>query len=43
MEQGVEQSVHAFAARVEDTSAGMKILKEHIDQDYLGSLRDMQA
>jgi sorting nexin-4 len=43
MEQGVEQSVHAFAASVEDTSAGMKTLKEHTDQDYLGSLRDMQA
>lgn len=43
LEPGVEQAVHAFAASVEDTSAGMKTLKEHTDQDYLGSLRDMQA
>ncbi len=43
LEPGVEQSVRAFAASVEDTSAGMKVLKEHTDQDYLGSLRDMQA
>ncbi|KAH6669200.1 hypothetical protein B0J14DRAFT_114673 [Halenospora varia] len=43
LEPGVEQSVHAFSASVEDTSAGMKTLKEHTDQDYLGSLRDMQA
>lgn len=43
LEPGVEQSVHAFAASVEDTSAGIKVLKDHTDQDYLGSLRDMQA
>ena len=43
LEPGVEVSVHAFAASVEDTSAGMKTLKDHTDQDYLGSLRDMQA
>ncbi len=43
LEQGVEQSLRAFAASVEDTSSGMKTLKEHTDQDYLGSLRDMQA
>ncbi|TVY85330.1 Sorting nexin-4 [Lachnellula suecica] len=43
LEPAVEQSVHAFAASVEDTSAGMKTLKDHTDQDYLGSLRDMQA
>jgi len=43
LEPGVEQSVHAFAASVEDTSAGIKTLKDHTDQDYLGSLRDMQA
>jgi sorting nexin-4 len=43
LEPGVEQSVHAFAASVEDTSAGIRQLKEHTDQDYLGSLRDMQA
>jgi len=43
LEPGVEQSVLGFAASVEDTSAGMRTLKEHTDQDYLGSLRDMQA
>lgn len=43
LEPGVEQSVHAFAASVEDTSSAMRTLKEHTDQDYLGSLRDMQA
>ncbi|KAH8596768.1 hypothetical protein B0O99DRAFT_619898 [Bisporella sp. PMI_857] len=43
LEPAVEQSVHVFAASVEDTSAGIKKLKDHTDQDYLGSLRDMQA
>ena len=43
LEPGVEPSVHAFSATVEDTSAGIRTLKEHTDQDYLGSLRDMQA
>lgn len=43
LEPGVEQTVHAFAASVEDTSAATRSLKEHTDQDYLGSLRDMQA
>ena len=43
LEPGVESAVHAFAASVEDTSSGIKTLREHTDQDYLGSLRDMQA
>lgn len=43
LEPGVEGPVHAFAASVNDTSAGVKTLKDHTDQDYLGSLRDMQA
>lgn len=43
LEPGVEESVRLFAASVEDTSNGIKTLKEHTDQDYLGSLRDMQA
>lgn len=43
LEPGVEAAVHAFAASVEDMAAGMKRLKEHTDQDYLGSLRDMVA
>lgn len=43
LEPGVEPAVHTFAATVEETSTGIRILKEHTDQDYLGSLRDMQA
>lgn len=43
LEPGVEGPIHAFAASVEDTSSGFKALREHTDQDYLGSLRDMQA
>ncbi|KAK4241830.1 hypothetical protein C8A03DRAFT_40797 [Achaetomium macrosporum] len=43
LEPGVESAVHAFAASVEDTAAGLKKLRDHTDQDYLGSLRDMTA
>ncbi len=43
LEPGVEESVNHFAHSIEDTSVGMRRLKEHTDQDYLGSLRDMQA
>lgn len=43
LEPGVESVVHAFAASVEDTSTGLRKLKDHTDQDYLGSLRDMSA
>ncbi|KAI0158154.1 hypothetical protein GGR57DRAFT_37074 [Xylariaceae sp. FL1272] len=43
LEPGVEAPVHGFAASVEDTAAGLKRLREHTDQDYLGSLRDLQA
>jgi sorting nexin-4 len=43
LEPAVESAVHAFTASVEDTSAGTKALRDHTDQDYLGSLRDMQA
>ncbi|KAL2198888.1 hypothetical protein P885DRAFT_31436 [Corynascus similis CBS 632.67] len=43
LEPGVEAAVHAFAASVEDTSSGLRRLKEHTDQDYLSSLRDMVA
>ncbi|KAK1755079.1 Sorting nexin-4 [Echria macrotheca] len=43
LEPGIEQAVHAFSASVEDTAAGLKKLKDHTDQDYLGSLRDMVA
>ncbi|KAK1780563.1 hypothetical protein QBC45DRAFT_104698 [Copromyces sp. CBS 386.78] len=43
LEPGVETAVRAFAASVEDTASGLKKLKDHTDQDYLGSLRDMVA
>lgn len=43
LEPGIEHPVHAFTASVEDTSAGIKVLRDHTDHDYLGSLRDMQA
>ncbi|KAI1137111.1 hypothetical protein F5Y05DRAFT_78736 [Hypoxylon sp. FL0543] len=43
LEPGVESAIHGFAASVEDTATGLKKLREHTDQDYLGSLRDMQA
>lgn len=43
LEPGVEAPVHAFAKSVEETAKGIDGLKEHIDQDYLGSLRDMEA
>ena len=43
LEPGVEPAVHAFAASVEDTATGLKKLKDHTDQDYLSSLRDMVA
>ena len=43
MEPGVEQPVHIFAQGVEQTARGITALKEHTDQDYLGSLRDMEA
>ncbi|KAK4191864.1 putative sorting nexin-4 [Podospora australis] len=43
LEPGLETAGHAFAASVEDTSSGLKKLKDHTDQDYLGSLRDMVA
>ncbi|UNI23028.1 intercellular trafficking and secretion [Purpureocillium takamizusanense] len=43
LEPGVEPAVHAFAASVEDTAAGLRGLRDVTDQDYLGSLRDMQA
>ncbi|KAF2969013.1 hypothetical protein GQX73_g4547 [Xylaria multiplex] len=43
LEPGVESAVHGFAASIEDSAAGLRKLREHTDQDYLGSLRDMQA
>ncbi|KAH6657859.1 hypothetical protein BKA67DRAFT_201007 [Truncatella angustata] len=43
LEPGVETAVRAFAASVEDAGTGLRRLKDHTDQDYLGSLRDMGA
>ena len=43
LESGVETPVHAFAQGVEQTAKGITALKEHTDQNYLGSLRDMEA
>lgn len=43
LETAIQGPVHAFTASIEDTATGMKVLKEHTGQDYLGSLRDMQA
>lgn len=43
LEPGVETPLRAFSNSVEDTSAGLKKLKDVTDQGYLGSLRDMQA
>ncbi|OCK93637.1 putative sorting nexin-4 [Cenococcum geophilum 1.58] len=43
LEPGVEGSLTSFASSVETTSQGLKTLKEHTDQNYLGSLRDMEA
>lgn len=35
--------IAVFAGAVQATSTGLKTLKEHTDQDYLGSLRDMES
>ncbi|KAK2743169.1 vacuolar targeting protein [Colletotrichum kahawae] len=43
LEPGVENEVRHFANSVEDTAMGLRKLKDVTDQDYLGSLRDMQA
>lgn len=43
LEPAVEVPLQVFAASVEETAAGIKGLKDHIDQNYLTSLRDMEA
>ncbi|KAJ9292994.1 hypothetical protein DTO271G3_8292 [Paecilomyces variotii] len=43
LEPNVEVPLQIFAASVEETTRGLKMLKEHTDQNYLGSLRDMEA
>lgn len=41
LEPGVESTLTSFASSVATTSQGFKALKEHTDQDYLTSLKDM--
>ncbi|KAF2468232.1 Phox-like protein [Lindgomyces ingoldianus] len=43
LEPGVEGPLTSFASSVATTSQGFKTLKEHTDQNYLTSLRDMDA
>lgn len=43
LEPEVEMPLQVFAASVDETSRGLKGLKDHTDQNYLGSLRDMEA
>ncbi len=43
LEPAIEAPVQTFSACVEETSRGWKSLKDHTDQNYLGSLRDMEA
>jgi len=43
LEPGIEQAVHSYVRGLEETAANLKQLKDTTDQDYLGSLRDMQA
>jgi sorting nexin-4 len=43
LEPNIEVPLQIFAASVEETARGMKMLKDHTDQNYLGSLRDMEA
>ncbi|KAF3491815.1 sorting nexin family protein [Arthroderma uncinatum] len=43
LEPELEVPLQIFAGSVEETSYGIQDLKEHTDQNYLGSLRDMEA
>ena len=43
LEQNLEPQLQIFAASVDETSHGWKGIKDHTDQNYLGSLRDMEA
>ena len=42
LEPGVQDELTKFAASVGETSEGWRGLKEHTDQNYLGSLKDME-
>ncbi|KAL7268697.1 translation initiation factor eIF4A [Rhizina undulata] len=43
LEPDLAPAIVSFATAAKDTGDGLKYLKEVTDQDYLGSLRDMQA
>ncbi|KAJ4372386.1 intercellular trafficking and secretion [Neocucurbitaria cava] len=43
METAVESTLTSFAASVTTTSQGFKSIRDHTDQNYLTSLRDMDA
>ena len=43
LEPGVQDELTKFALSVQQTSEGWKGLREHTDQDYLGSLKDMES
>ncbi|KAF2869306.1 hypothetical protein BDV95DRAFT_577027 [Massariosphaeria phaeospora] len=43
LEPGVEGPLTSFASSVATTSQGFRSIKEHTDQNYLTSLRDMDA
>lgn len=43
LEPGVADELAKFAASVQATSEGWKVLKDHTDQDYLSSLKDMES
>lgn len=43
LEPDIEVPLQIFAASVEETARGIKGIKDHTDQNYLGSLRDMEA
>ncbi|KAJ9487691.1 Sorting nexin-4 [Penicillium thymicola] len=43
LEPAIEVPLQVFAASVEETARGMRGLKDHTDQNYLGSLRDTES
>ena len=43
LEPGVQDELTKFATSVQSTSEGWHDLQQHTDQDYLGSLKDMEA
>jgi sorting nexin-4 len=43
LEPAIEAPLQTFAASIEETSRGWKALRDHHDQNYLGSLRDMES